>query len=71
MLIANVIANHKGKTVTLIPRYAFSGGTVIALVCDEIHLLPNASLGSIDLQMYFPIKSMIPAMRQYKDANWF
>ena len=71
VLIANVVANHKGKTIALVPRYAFSGGTVIALMCDEIHLLPNASLGPIDLLVYVPIKSVIPTMQKYKDTNWF
>ena len=71
VLIANAVANHRGRTVALVPTYAFSGGTVIALMCDEIHLFPNASLGPVDLQVYLPVKSVIPAMRSWKDANWF
>jgi len=71
VLIANAVANHKGRTVALVPKYAFSGGTVIALMCDEIHMFPNASLGPVDLQVYLPVKSVIPTMRSWKDANWF
>ena len=71
ILIANIIANHKGKTIATIPKYAFSGGTVIALMCDEIHLCPNASIGPIDLQVFFPVKSVIPSMKQWAGRSWF
>ena len=71
VLVANILANHKGKTTAVVPKYAFSGGTVIALMCDEIHLCPNASLGPIDLQVYLPVKSVLPSMEKWAYRSWF
>lgn len=69
LLIANIIANHKGKTRVEIPLIAMSGGTIIALMADEIAMDQNACLGSIDLQMMLPIKSIIPTVKKHKDNS--
>ncbi len=69
LLIANIIANHSAKTRVEIPRLAMSGGTIIALMADEIAMDKNACLGSIDLQMMLPIKSIIPTARKHKDTS--
>lgn len=69
LMIANIIATHKGKTRVEVPRIAMSGGTIIALMADEIAMDKNACVGSIDLQMMLPIKSIIPTVKKHKDNS--
>ncbi len=49
--IAFALKAHKGKTTVLVPHYAMSGGTLIALAADEIMMDPQAVLGPVDPQM--------------------
>jgi ClpP class serine protease len=49
--IAFALKSHKGKTTVLVPHYAMSGGTLIALAADEILMDPQAVLGPVDPQM--------------------
>src|SRR3954449_3703114 len=49
--IARAIRGHKGKVTVLVPHYAMSGGTLIALAADEIIMSPYAVLGPIDPQL--------------------
>ena len=49
--IARAIQNRKGKTRVIVPHYAMSGGTLIALASDEIIMSPNAVLGPVDPQL--------------------
>lgn len=49
--IAFALKAHKGKTTVLVPHYAMSGGTLIALAADEIMLDPQAVLGPVDPQI--------------------
>jgi len=49
--IAFALKAHKGKTTVLVPHYAMSGGTLIALAADEILMDPQAVLGPVDPQM--------------------
>jgi ClpP class serine protease len=49
--IAFALKGHKGKTAVLVPHYAMSGGTLIALAADEILMDPNAVLGPVDPQI--------------------
>lgn len=75
IMIANVIVNHKGKTIARIPKYAFSGGTLIALVCDEIELCAGAALGPFD-PLYnsivtMPVKTLLPVLEKHKDTNMY
>lgn len=68
--IANIIKNHKGRTIAKVERYALSGGSLIALTCDEIHLDRCASLGPIDPQnslLSLPINKLLPSLELYKD----
>ena len=44
--IARAIRGHKGKVTVLVPHYAMSGGTLIALAADEIVMSPYAVLGA-------------------------
>jgi ClpP class serine protease len=49
--IARAIRQRKGKVTVLVPHYAMSGGTLIALAADEIVMSPHAVLGPVDPQL--------------------
>ncbi len=49
--IAFALDAHPGKKTVMIPHYAMSGGTLIALAADEILMDPNAVLGPVDPQL--------------------
>lgn len=49
--IARALKDHPGKTTVIIPHYAMSGGTLIALAADEVLMDPHAVLGPVDPQM--------------------
>ena len=49
--IAFAMESHPGKTAVMVPHYAMSGGTLIALAADEIIMDPNAVLGPVDPQL--------------------
>ncbi len=49
--IARALKSHPGKTSVFVPHYAMSGGTLIALAADEIHMSEHAVLGPIDPQL--------------------
>lgn len=49
--IAFALKDHPGKKTVMIPHYAMSGGTLIALAADEIIMDPNAVLGPVDPQL--------------------
>jgi ClpP class serine protease len=49
--IASALADHDGKVTAVVPHYAMSGGTLIALAADEIVLDSHASLGPVDPQL--------------------
>src|ERR1700738_2064875 len=49
--IARALADHDGRIVAVVPHYAMSGGTLIALAADEIVLDRHAALGPVDPQL--------------------
>jgi ClpP class serine protease len=49
--IASALADHDAQVVAVVPHYAMSGGTLIALACDEIVLDAHAALGPVDPQI--------------------
>jgi len=49
--IANALSKHPAKVTVIIPHYAMSGGTFLALAGDEIIMDNNAVLGQIDPQV--------------------
>jgi len=49
--IAMALKRHQGRKIVIIPHYAMSGGTLIALAADEIIMDPNAVLGPLDPQL--------------------
>jgi len=62
--IALALKRHPAKKVVIVPHYAMSGGTLIALAADEIVMDPDAVLGPLDPQIQvgsavFPAPSLI------------
>jgi ClpP class serine protease len=49
--IAYALRDHPAKVTVLVPHYAMSGGTLVALAADEIRLDPAAVLGPVDPQL--------------------
>jgi ClpP class serine protease len=49
--IARALSDHDGRVVAVVPHYAMSGGTLIALSADEIQLDKHAALGPVDPQL--------------------
>jgi len=54
----------------IVPHYAMSGGTLVALAADEILMDPDAVLGPVDPQLgslrrgYYPAASILRALEQ-------
>jgi ClpP class serine protease len=58
--IASALADHGGPVTAVVPHYAMSGGTLIALACDEIVIDPHAALGPVDPQLgQYPAASLV------------
>jgi ClpP class serine protease len=49
--IAHALVERPGKVTVIVPHYAMSGGTLIALTADEILMDSNAVLGPVDPQI--------------------
>ena len=49
--IAHAIRSHPARMAVLVPHYAMSGGTLLALAADEIVMDPQAVLGPVDPQL--------------------
>ncbi|MCF7890748.1 hypothetical protein K9M78_05955 [Candidatus Bipolaricaulota bacterium] len=49
--IALALNDHPAETRILIPHYAMSGGTLLALACNEVIMDPHAVLGPVDPQI--------------------
>ena len=49
--IAYALDAHPTRTTVMVPHYAMSGGTLIALAADEIMMDPHAVLGPVDPQL--------------------
>lgn len=49
--IAHAVRAHPARVTVLVPHYAMSGGTLVALAADEIVMDPNAVLGPVDPQL--------------------
>jgi ClpP class serine protease len=49
--IAKALRDHDGPIVAVVPHYAMSGGTLIALAADEIVIDRHAALGPVDPQL--------------------
>src|SRR5271166_2957119 len=63
--IARAINRRKGKVTALVPHYAMSGGTLIALAADEIIMSDHAVLGPVDPQLgQYPAVSLLKVVEQ-------
>ena len=49
--IAAALAEHDGKVTAVVPHYAMSGGTLIAMAADEILIDSHSALGPVDPQL--------------------
>src|SRR3954453_5546908 len=49
--IASALADHDGLVTAVVPHYAMSGGTLIALAADEIVIDAHSALGPVDPQL--------------------
>lgn len=50
-LLSTILKKYPGQIRALVPFYAMSGGTFLALSCDEIHMGDTACLGPVDPQL--------------------
>lgn len=58
--IARAVRHHRGKVTVVVPHYAMSGGTLIALAADDVLMSPNAVLGPVDPQLgQYPAASLM------------
>jgi ClpP class serine protease len=61
--IAAALADHPGRVTAVIPHYAMSGGTLIALAADEIVMDSHAALGPVDPQLgEYPAASILASL---------
>lgn len=71
--IARAIKNRKGEVHAYIPQYAMSGGTLVALACDKVHIGDDALLGPLDPQLQvglfdqYPCASLVKALEIKND----
>jgi ClpP class serine protease len=49
--IAQALRDHDGRVTAVVPHYAMSGGTLIALAADEVVIDRHAALGPVDPQL--------------------
>lgn len=67
--IAYALQRHPAKVTVMVPHYAMSGGTMLALAADEILMDENAVLGPVDPQLgQYPAASIIKVTKE-KDIN--
>jgi len=69
--IALALKRHPAKKTVIIPHYAMSGGTLIALAVDEIVMDPNAAMGPVDPQLgdqttVYPATSLLKVVEKKK-----
>jgi ClpP class serine protease len=63
--IAAALADHDGRVTAVVPHYAMSGGTLIALAADEIVIDAHSVLGPVDPQLgEYPAASIVAAAAQ-------
>jgi ClpP class serine protease len=68
--IAHALLRHQSPVTIFVPHYAMSGGTLLALACDQIVMDPNAILGPVDPQLgSFPAASILEAVAQKPAAQ--
>jgi len=74
--IAQALADHEAPVRVIVPHYAMSGGTLIALAADEIIMDKHAVLGPVDPQLGQEPAASIVKIKELKkpdeidDATW-
>jgi ClpP class serine protease len=68
-MIANAIKLHPAAKDSYVPYVAMSGGTVIALATDKIHMGKDAFLGPIDTQYKGYPAAAFDQLKKDKDPN--
>ncbi|HBY93564.1 MAG: ATP-dependent Clp protease proteolytic subunit [Ardenticatenaceae bacterium] len=67
--IAHALCKHPSQITVMVPHYAMSGGTLIAMAADEILMDENAVLGPVDPQLgQWPAASILNVV-ETKDRN--
>jgi ClpP class serine protease len=60
--IAGALADHPARVTAIVPHYAMSGGTLIAMGADEIVIDKHSALGPVDPQLgQYPAASIVAA----------
>jgi ClpP class serine protease len=68
--IASALADHDGHVTAVVPHYAMSGGTMIALAADEIVIDAHAALGPVDPQLgQYPAVSLVEVAKRPGDHD--
>jgi ClpP class serine protease len=68
--IAAALADHDGQVTAVVPHYAMSGGTLIALAADEIVIDSHATLGPVDPQLgQYAAASIVAAVQRPGDHD--
>jgi len=63
--IAHAIQKHPSKVTVMVPHYAMSGGTLLALAADAIMMDENAVLGPVDPQLGgYPAASILGVLER-------
>jgi ClpP class serine protease len=68
--IASALADHPARVTAVVPHYAMSGGTLIALAADEIVIDAHTALGPVDPQLgKYPAASILAALDRPGDRS--
>jgi ClpP class serine protease len=67
--IANALADHKAEVRVIVPHYAMSGGTLIALAADKIIMDEHAVLGPVDPQLGQEPAASIVKVKELKEPK--
>lgn len=68
--IAGALHRHQAEVTVMVPHYAMSGGTLIALASDRIRMAPSAVLGPVDPQIgQYAAASILAAVDRKTDIN--
>ncbi len=67
--IANALADHEAEVRVIVPHYAMSGGTMIALAADRIVMDPHAVLGPVDPQLGQEPAASIVRIKELKETK--
>lgn len=63
--IANALSRRTARVTVIVPHYAMSGGTLIAIAADEVLMDENAVLGPVDPQIgQYPAVSILSVINQ-------